>query len=44
MKHKIENALSIAGKGIQTWITSGIVPNELYRALNGKIIHGTIIQ
>lgn len=44
MKHKIENALSIAGKGIQTWITSGSVPNEFYRALHGKIIHGTIIQ
>ena len=44
MKHKIENALSIAEKGIQTWITSGIVPNAFYRALHGKIIHGTIIQ
>lgn len=44
MRHKIENALSIAGKGIQTWIANGIVPNELYRALHGKIIHGTIIQ
>ena len=44
MQHKIENALSIAGEGIQTWITSGIVPNEFYRALHGKIIHGTIIQ
>lgn len=44
MEHKIENALSVAGKGIQTWITSGIVPNEFYRALHGKIIHGTIIQ
>ena len=44
MQYKIENALSIAEKGIKTWITSGIVPNELYRALHGKIIHGTIIQ
>lgn len=44
MKHKIENALSIAGKGIKTWIVNGIIPNELSRALQGKTIHGTIIQ
>lgn len=44
MKHKIENALEIAGKGIKTWITNGIIPNQLSRALQGKIIHGTIIQ
>lgn len=44
MEHKIENALLIAGKGIQTWITSGIVPDEFYSALHGKIIRGTIIQ
>ncbi len=44
MKHKIENALSIAGKGIQTWITNGILPNELGYALQGKNIHSTIIK
>lgn len=44
MKHKIENALSIADKGIETWIANGIVPNELSHALNGKNIQGTIIQ
>ena len=44
MKHKIENALSISSKGIKTWIANGIVQNEFYRALQGKSIHGTIIQ
>lgn len=44
MKHKIENALGIADKGIETWITSGIAPREFNHALRGKIIHGTIIQ
>ena len=44
MNHKIENALLVAEKGIQTWIASGIAPNEFYRALHDKTIHGTIIQ
>jgi isopentenyl phosphate kinase len=44
MKHKIENALGIADKGIETWITSGIIPREFNHALRGKNIHGTIIQ
>lgn len=44
MKHKIENALSIAERGIETWIANGIVPNELSHALKGKNIQGTIIQ
>lgn len=44
MKHKIESALDIAGKGIETWITNGVVPREFNHALRGKIIHGTIIQ
>lgn len=44
MKHKIENALHIAKKGIKTWVTNGIIPNEFSHALQGKNIHGTIIQ
>lgn len=44
MKHKIENALEVADRGIETWIANGIVRNEFYRALEGKTIHGTIIQ
>lgn len=44
MEHKIENALSVAAKGIQTWITNGIVPRELSHALNGKSIKGTIVK
>ena len=44
MRHKIENALDIAGKGIKTWITNGVMPNEFSHALRGKNIHGTIIQ
>ena len=44
MKHKIENALDVAGKGIKTWITNGIIPHEFQYALQGKTIHGTIIQ
>jgi len=44
MKHKIENALQIAEKGVRTWITNGIIPSQLSRALQGKIIRGTIIQ
>lgn len=44
MEHKIENALSVAGKGVQTWITNGIVPRELSHALNGKSIKGTIVK
>jgi len=44
MKHKIENALLIADKGIKTWIANGIIPNELFHALNGRNIQGTIIQ
>ncbi|MEK7517226.1 MAG: isopentenyl phosphate kinase, partial [Patescibacteria group bacterium] len=44
MKHKIENALSIVDKGIKTWIASGVIPNELTHALNGRNIQGTIIQ
>ncbi len=44
MKHKIESALSIADKGIETWIANGIIPNELSHAVSGKNIQGTIIQ
>ena len=44
MKHKIENALHIAKKGIKTWVTNGIIPNEFNHALQGESIHGTIIQ
>ncbi len=44
MKHKIENALDIAGKGIETWIANGVIPNEFSHALQGKTIRGTIIQ
>ena len=44
MKHKIENALSIVDKGIETWIVNGIIPNELSHALKGYSIQGTIIQ
>lgn len=44
MKHKIENALLIAGKGVQTWITNGIVSGELSHALNDKSIKGTIVK
>ena len=44
MKHKIENALSVTRKGIDTWIANGIIPNELFNALSGKAIKGTIIQ
>ena len=43
MKHKIENALLIANKGIKTWITNGIIPNQLFNVLHGKNIRGTII-
>ena len=43
MKHKIENALDIAGKGIKTWITNGIIPNEFRYALRGKRGHATIV-
>lgn len=44
MHHKIENALSISDKGIETWITNGVIPNELLYALQGKNLHGTIIE
>ena len=44
MKHKIENALSVADNGIETWIANGIIPNELSHALRGTNIQGTIIQ
>lgn len=44
MKHKIENSLTIANNDIETWITNGIMPDELSHALQGKNIHGTIIQ
>lgn len=44
MKHKIENALSVSSKGIETWITNGIIPNELFNAMHGKNLHGTIIE
>ncbi len=43
MKHKIENALMISEKGIKTWITNGVIINELSYALRGKNMHGTII-
>ncbi len=43
MKHKIENALDVADKGIKTWITNGTIPNELSHALSGNNIHGTVI-
>ena len=43
MNHKIKNALYIANKGIETWITNGVIPNELYSALCGKRVHGTIV-
>lgn len=44
MKHKIENALSIADKGVETWITNGIIPNELFNAMNGRNLYGTVIK
>ena len=44
MKHKIENALFIAEKGIQTWIANGIASQDFSHALRGKIIRGTIIK
>ncbi len=43
MRHKIENALSIASKGIRTWIINGLIRDELSRTLNGKTIRGTVI-
>lgn len=43
MNHKIKNALFISNKGIRTWLTNGIIPNELFRALHDKQIQGTII-
>jgi len=43
MKHKIETALYIANKGIETWITNGVMPNEFRYALHGKRGHATIV-
>ncbi len=43
MKHKIESALYIASKGIKTWITNGIIPNELLNAIKDRSIHGTVV-
>ncbi len=43
MKHKIETALYIANKGIETWITSGVISNEFRYALHGKKGHATIV-
>ena len=43
MKHKIENALSISSKGIETWITNGVIPSEFRSALHGKRGHATIV-
>ncbi len=43
MKHKIEKALEVADRGIKTWITNGIVPNELFNVMHGKNLKGTII-
>lgn len=44
MKHKIESALLIADRGIETWITNGVIPNELSHALYNKNIRGTVIK
>lgn len=43
MKHKIENALYIANKGIETWITNGVITNEFRYALHGKRGNATIV-
>lgn len=44
MRHKVEKALSIAGKGIETWITNGIIEERLLSALHGKNLRGTVIR
>lgn len=44
MKHKIENALEAADRGIETWIINGIIPNELSYALHDKKMKGTVIR
>ena len=44
MMHKIENALSITDKNIETQIINGTISNELFNALHGKTMKGTVIS
>ncbi len=43
MKHKIENALTVAGMGINTLLINGNRADELPSALFGKPVKGTLI-
>lgn len=44
MKHKVEQALILAKKGIKIYITNGNLFNALYSALYNKNFKGTIIK
>lgn len=44
MKHKVENAILLAQKGIKTFIIDGLTPNELTKAVKGKSFRGTTIN
>ncbi len=43
MLHKVEDAVRMADKGIETWIINGNDMHEIVRALAGEPIHGTVI-
>lgn len=43
IKHKVEESIILAKKGIQTFIINGLISNELYNAIMKKSIKGTII-
>lgn len=43
MRHKIKNALHISSKGIKTWITNGIIQNELLNAIKDRNVRGTVV-
>lgn len=44
MEHKIESALEMADKGIKTFLINGTISNELYNAILGKPVKGTIVK
>lgn len=44
MRHKIEIALKMADKGVKTFLINGETPNELYNAILGEPVKGTIVE